>query len=84
MLPTIRGYPSPANDRLTIQIPTDLADVGYRGGIFSVTGTQVSSVRIAQGATQAQLFLGELSAGVYYLRLTPGVGEAFVKKIVIR
>ncbi len=74
--------PVPVQQLLTIQLGSSV-DQDLTAQILSIDGRLVSSSRIGAGTTSAQLQVGHLSSGMYFLRLTDGVRQSvgkFVKE----
>lgn len=71
--------PNPAGSELTIQLPgTD----AYFIQVFDAVGQQVTSERPALGSKHFNLSLGQLSSGIYFLKVTASDGSSAAGQFV--
>ena len=71
-----RNYPVPSNDWVNLKIPVDRGSVT----ITDMSGTIVLEQEI--NSTEAKVFVGDFSPGVYFMRLRVEEDVVFKKLIV--
>jgi Bacterial lectin/Secretion system C-terminal sorting domain len=78
----IRVFPNPAQDRIQIELPGDLASGVVR--IYSVTGQVVSFLPFETDCGVAKVDVTSVPAGLYFVEVVDGVGKvAGVGKVVV-
>ncbi|MFN3341371.1 MAG: T9SS type A sorting domain-containing protein [Flavobacteriales bacterium] len=77
-------YPNPADEMVTIGFMTDeTSDTHtYTIELFSVTGQKITSLIVATGNTY-QFNTGELSKGIYFVKILEGATLIETKKLII-
>ena len=71
----VRLYPNPNNGEFNVSVP-----VRVQVEVFTVNGTLVKALTIAQGNTPIRLE----NSGIYFVRFTAENGQATVKRVIVR
>lgn len=69
----ISVYPNPVNDQISVTRPANWQQSSLQYELFNTSGHVVKSFRGAEGGMTDKLQVGELSRGVYILRISNGV-----------
>jgi hypothetical protein len=81
VLNKFRIYPNPANETLNIGYENVLEGTEVR--LLNLLGVTIQNTKLIEKTGNLQWEIGELPAGLYYLRFTDGTSEPFVQKVVV-
>ncbi|MDX1954677.1 MAG: T9SS type A sorting domain-containing protein, partial [Chitinophagaceae bacterium] len=69
---SISVYPNPVNDQISVTRPANWQQSSLQYDLFNTSGHVVKTFRRSEGGMTDQLQVGELSKGVYILRISNG------------
>ncbi|MBK7028288.1 MAG: DUF4397 domain-containing protein [Bacteroidales bacterium] len=81
---TIRTFPNPVSDILTIEIATESGSSSAIYGLYSIDGKQLrsGSLAVSNGVQQAKLNVSELPSGLYLVKTFSG-NQQYINKVMI-
>jgi hypothetical protein len=73
-------YPNPTTDKIHVVMKVTQPCESFTGMVFNVFGKTVKTINITKTA-KAEIYMGELPSGLYFLRLSCGIHTRTVKII---